>query len=62
MNELMIKEMMASDKPRERLKIYGADNLTNRELFAIIINTGSRNESSLSLADNVLKNLKKTYV
>ena len=59
MNELMIKEMMASDKPRERLKIYGADNLTNRELLAIIINTGSRNESSLSLADNVLKNLKK---
>src|SRR5699024_9366783 len=51
--------MMASDKPRERLKIYGADNLTNRELLAIIINTGSRNESSLSLADNVLKNLKK---
>ena len=31
MNELMIKEMMASDKPRERLKIYGADNVNYTE-------------------------------
>ena len=55
--ELMIREMHASDKPRERLLNYGPDKLTNQELLAILINTGNRNESSISLANKILSNM-----
>ena len=55
--ELLIREMHDSDKPRERLINYGPDKLTNQELLAILINTGNRNESSISLASKILKNL-----
>lgn len=55
---LMIREFHPSDKPRERLLQYGAENLTNKELIAIIINSGSKNESSIALANNVIKDLK----
>ncbi|SOC38238.1 RadC family protein [Salinicoccus kekensis] len=55
---LMIKEMHSSDKPRERLLLYGADKLNNQELLAILINTGSREGSSLTLANNIIKDFK----
>ena len=55
---LMIREMHASDKPRERLLTYGADKLNNQELLAIIINSGSRDESSLTLANRIIKDFK----
>ncbi|MCK1975588.1 DNA repair protein RadC [Jeotgalicoccus huakuii] len=53
----MIREMHDSDKPRERLLLYGPDKLTNQELLAILIATGNKNESSLSLAAKILKDL-----
>lgn len=34
---IKIKDLQHEDKPRERLKSYGPDKLTNRELLAIII-------------------------
>src|SRR5699024_7730183 len=55
--ELLIREMHDADKPRERLLNYGPDKLTNQELLAILINSGNRNESSISLASKILKNL-----
>lgn len=55
---LLIKEYQESDRPRERLMHYGADHLTNKELLAIIINTGSKDESSISLANNIIKDFK----
>lgn len=55
---VMIKEMHISDKPRERLLAYGANKLTNQELLAIIINSGSREMSSLTLSNRIIKNMK----
>lgn len=55
---LMIREMHSSDKPRERLMAYGPDKLTNQELLAIIINSGSREASSLTLANRIIKDMK----
>ncbi|OAO32364.1 hypothetical protein AXY37_03105 [Mammaliicoccus lentus] len=52
---LKIKDLQQEDKPRERLKSYGADRLTNRELLAIIINSGSKQFSSIDCANQVLK-------
>lgn len=55
---LMIKEFQESDRPRERLRLYGPDYLTNNELLAIIINTGTKEDSSLSLANKIIKDYK----
>ncbi|WP_342389196.1 RadC family protein [Salinicoccus bachuensis] len=55
---LLIKEMHDSDKPRERLMNYGPDKLTNQELLSIIINTGNREESSITVANRIIKDMK----
>ena len=55
---LLIKEMHDSDKPRERLMNYGPDKLTNQELLGIIINTGTREESSITVANRIIKDMK----
>lgn len=41
--------------PYERFLRFGADNLTEAELLAIIIRTGTRTQSALQLAEQVLK-------
>ena len=33
------------DKPRERLYMYGSDNLSNEELISIILKSGTKNMS-----------------
>ena len=40
--------------PRERLKHYGAKNLSNTELIAILLRTGLKGENVLSLSSRVL--------
>ncbi len=55
---MLIKEMHFSDKPRERLMIYGPDKLTNQELLGIIINTGHKEESSIGIANRIIKDMK----
>lgn len=51
---MMIKDLHQEDKPRERMITYGAEKLSNRELLAIIINSGSKENSSLACANEVL--------
>lgn len=46
---------LTCDMPRERLMIYGAQQLTNQELMAIIINTGVKDESVFEIASKVLE-------
>lgn len=41
--------------PYERFLRFGAENLTEAELLAIIIRTGTRSKSALQLAEQVLK-------
>lgn len=50
----MVKEMPLADRPRERLMKYGAKSLANYEIIAIILGTGSKDQSVLDLAKNVL--------
>lgn len=49
-----MKEMPQSERPRERLVKYGAEVLSNAELLAIILRSGSRGDSALSLANRLL--------
>lgn len=51
---LKIKELPLGERPYEKLEKYGPEALSNAELLAIIIRTGNRNETSISLAQRVL--------
>lgn len=51
---LSIKEIPQSDRPRERLIKYGAEVLSNSELLAVILRTGTRNLNAISLAQSIL--------
>ena len=51
---LSVKELPASERPRERLQQLGPEVLTNAELLAVILNTGTRGESVLDLAQRLL--------
>ena len=49
-----IRELPSEERPRERLLALGASSLTNSELIAILLRTGVRGESVLSLAMRLL--------
>lgn|SRR5690554_1505077 len=48
-----MKDIPKHDRPRERLMKYGATALSNQELLAIIIGSGTRKESVQDLASRV---------
>lgn len=50
-----IKEWAKDDRPREKLLIKGPTALSNSELLAILIATGSGAKSALDLAQDVLR-------
>ena len=56
------KSLPESEKPRERLYMYGSENLSNEELISIILKTGTKNmsvkEVSLKLLE-VMGNISK---
>ena len=49
-----IRDMAPSDRPRERLRDAGAGALSNPELLAILLRTGTANESVIDLATGLL--------
>ncbi len=51
---LRMKDMPVSERPYEKLEKYGSETLSNAELLAIVIRTGSREETSVALAQRVL--------
>lgn len=50
-----MKELPLSERPYEKLEMYGEQTLSNSELLAIIIKTGTKEETSVSLAQKILK-------
>jgi len=50
----LIRELPAQERPRERLKKYGAASLSNAELIAIVLRTGAASESVLNLSAKLL--------
>lgn len=52
---IKIKELPLTERPYEKLEIYGESSLTNAELLAIIIKNGTKNETSVELAKRILK-------
>jgi len=55
MRKYSIKEWAIDDQPRQKLIIKGAKALSNAELLAILINTGTINQSALDIAQQLLQ-------
>ena len=53
--KIKMKEMPISERPYEKLEMYGAESLTNSELLAIIIKSGTKDFTAIDLAKNILK-------
>ena len=51
---MKMKELPISERPYEKLEMYGANTLSNAELLAIIIKSGTKDESSVTLAQKIL--------
>ena len=49
-----IKNWNEDDRPREKLRLKGRLALSDAELIAILIGSGSRNESAVSLSQRIL--------
>lgn len=58
--KLKMKELPISERPYEKLELYGPEALSNAELLAIIIKTGTKNENSVNVAQKILKLNKST--
>lgn len=51
---LSIKQLPNSERPYEKLEMYGEKTLSNSELLAIILKTGTKEQTAVSLAQSIL--------
>ena len=51
---MKIKEVPTLERPYEKMELYGEQKLSNSELLAIIIKTGNKDESVVTLAQKIL--------
>jgi DNA repair protein RadC len=53
-NTLLIRDFPKDERPRERLIKDGPNSLSNQELLAIVLRTGTKNESVLQISNQLL--------
>ena len=51
---IKIKQLPETERPYEKMELYGETALSNAELLAIIIKTGTKEESSVTIAQKLL--------
>lgn len=49
-----IKDIPLNERPRERLRLYGSEILSNEELLSIILKTGTKNKSVKEISNEIL--------
>jgi DNA repair protein RadC len=54
-NNYSIKQWAKDDRPREKLLLKGAENLSDSELLAILIHKGTRQKSAVEVAREVMR-------
>ncbi|UHA74360.1 RadC family protein [Paenibacillus sp. 481] len=52
---LMLRDLPQEERPRERMMQHGAEALSHAELLAILLRTGTKQESALDLAQRVVQ-------
>lgn len=55
MQRLIMKELPLSERPYDKLEAVGAAHLSNAELLAVIIKTGTKDYTAVELAQRILK-------
>ena len=55
MSQYKIKELPLEERPRERLKLVGVNNLTNKEILSILLKSGTKDKNVNELSIEVLK-------
>lgn len=60
MKKLNINQWAEEDRPREKMERLGADALSNSELLAILIGSGSTKESAVELMKRILADCKNS--
>ena len=53
---LLIKDLLKEERPREKFLKDGAESLTDTELLAILLRTGTHGKSAIDIADELFKN------
>lgn len=51
---VMLRDLPHEERPRERMMHYGAESLSQAELLAILLRTGTRRESAIHIAQQML--------
>ena len=51
---MKVKEMVMDERPREKAWNEGVDMLSNRELLALLLGSGTKEKNVLELADEIL--------
>ena len=51
---MTIKKLPSTERPYEKAQMYGIENLSNSELLAIIIKTGTKEFTSIEIAQKIL--------
>ncbi len=54
MENYTIKEISKNERPMEKLASYGRQTLSNSELLAILIGSGTKKKNAIQLADEIL--------
>ncbi|MCR1935299.1 RadC family protein [Clostridium tepidum] len=54
-NNFKIKDLPKNERPQERLIRYGAEALSNSELLAVILRTGTKNQNIMMLTSSLIK-------
>jgi len=52
---MKIKDLPKVDRPREKLLKFGADKLSDSELLAILLRTGTKGKSAIEMAEEIIK-------
>jgi DNA repair protein RadC len=56
-----IHDLPRDERPREKLLKYGAEKLTDAELLAILIRTGTKGKSAIKIAEEILERTGGTF-
>lgn len=56
-----IKDLPEDQRPREKLLKYGADRLSDTELLAILLRTGTKGKSAIDMAEEILRSADSTF-
>ena len=60
--KIRMKELPVSERPYEKCVRYGPEALSDSELLAVVIRTGSQGEKAVDLADRVLCSLPERHL